>query len=540
LRVLALQHTKNQLHQVAVQSLERKNVRQAIEACRLLNVRFPDFFEGWHITGELYLKLNKPESSLISIERALALQPNEPRAILQKIECLLAVQKITEARELLLKIAKSNKSNISIWKKELSLYVLDKTSMLLGLQELRKEALLQTELAISLDPENPILLYNLATGLRFAGKIKESEKVLDKCLALNPFDFEAQAMRSSLRKQTTGSNHIPELERILEDKKLQAQGKVNICYGLAKEYDDLGEFKKSFSYLQQGADSRRARMSYDVNNEIRTIDAIIKTYQKEMFEKKIVGNVNQEAIFIIGLPRTGTTLVERILDSHSNVYAAGELSNFSLELVKQINTNIDASKLSLTQLVKQSSFVDFASLGKNYINSTRPSTGHTKRFIDKLPINMLYAGLIHLALPNAKIINMTRHPMAACYAVYKQLFKDAYPFSYDLNDLAKYYIAYHELMQHWKKVIPGVMYDLKYEDMVVNQEAESQALLKFCDLPWQTQCLRFDRNQSVSTTASAAQVRQPIYNTSVDRWREYSEQLRPLQLMLEQAGISCD
>jgi hypothetical protein len=130
--------------------------------------------------------------------------------------------------------------------------------------------------------------------------------------------------------------------------------------------------------------------------------------------------------------------------------------------------------------------------------------------------------------------------MAACYAVYKQLFKDAYPFSYDLQDLAKYYIAYHRLIQHWKTVIPGVMYDLKYEDIVYDQKAQSQALLTFCDLPWQDQCLRFHENKTVSTTASAAQVRLPIYDTSIDRWREYSQQLRPLQVMLEQAGISCD
>ena len=535
-----MQYNKNQLYQVAVQSLESKNVKQAIEACRLLNLQFPDFFEGWHITGELYFKLNKPETSLVSIERALVLQPDEPRVALQKVECLFMMHKIVEARELLLNIAKTNKTNINKWTKKLSLYVLDKTSMLLGIHELRKEALIQTELAITLDPENPILLYNLATGLRFAGKIKGSEKVLNKCLALNPFDFEAQAMRSSLRIQTQGSNHIQELETILDDKKLPAQGKVNICFGLAKECDDLGDVEKSFSYLQLGAKNRRSRMSYDVNNDIKTMHVIKNTYPKEMFEKNIIGNTNREAIFIIGLPRTGTTLVERILGSHSDIYAAGELSNFSLELVKQINKNIDTSGLSITQLVEQSSLLDFASLGKNYINSTRPATGHTKRFIDKLPINMLYAGLIHLALPNAKIINMTRHPMAACYAIYKQLFKDAYPFSYDLNDLAKYYIAYHQLIQHWKKVMPGVMYDLKYEDMVVDQKNESHALLNFCDLQWQDQCLRFHENNSASTTASAAQVRKPIYNTSIDRWRAYSQQLQPLQVLLEQAGISCD
>lgn len=535
-----MQYSQNQLYQIAVQSIQASNGKRAKEACRLLNIQFPEFSEGWHIASELELKLNKPKEALGLIDNALALRNDDPKFLLQKIECLFALQQIVKARVLLFEIAQTNENNIKKWRKELSLYVLDKTAMLLGLQDLREEALLQTKLAISLEPENPILLYNLATGLRFLGKTKASEQALDKCLAINPVDFEAQAMRSSLRKQTKESNHIKELETLLQNKQLQQHGKANICYGLAKECDDLGEYEKSFAYLLKGAGIRRARMAYDVNNEVNTIDAIKNTYPKNMFEKGILGDKNDEVIFIIGLPRTGTTLLERILGNHSDVYAAGELSNFSIELVKQISANTKASKLSPTELVKESAFLDFASLGKSYIDSTRPATGHTNKFIDKLPINMLYAGLIHLALPNAKIIHMTRHPMAACYAIYKQLFKDAYPFSYDLKDLANYYIAYHQLIAHWKHVMPGVLYEIKYEDMVVNQEAESKAVLAFCDLPWQAQCLRFHENKNASTTASASQVRKPMYNTSMDHWRKYEQQLRPLQVMLQEAGILCD
>jgi hypothetical protein len=158
-------------------------------------------------------------------------------------------------------------------------------------------------------------------------------------------------------------------------------------------------------------------------------------------------------------------------------------------------------------------------------------------FIDKLPFNFLYAGLIHLALPRAKIVNLRRQPLDTCYAVYKQLFRDAYPFSYDLDELGRYYLAYDALMQHWNTVMPGVIHTVSYEDVVADVECATRRLLDYCGLPWEDACLQFHRSTRAATTASALQVRQPVYDTSVGKWRRYARQLEPLRAQLEHAGI---
>jgi hypothetical protein len=189
------------------------------------------------------------------------------------------------------------------------------------------------------------------------------------------------------------------------------------------------------------------------------------------------------------------------------------------------------------ELVRLSAELDFKKLGEAYISSTRPFTGHTARFIDKLPLNYLYVGLIHLALPNAKVINLKRNPLDTCYAIYKQLFVDAYPFSYDLEELGRYYVAYHQLMEHWHVVLPGVIHTVGYEDLVSDIESESRPLLEFCGLDWQPQCLKFHESKDASTTASTVQVRQPVYQSSVGKWRDYEKQMQPIVKILQQAGV---
>jgi hypothetical protein len=164
-------------------------------------------------------------------------------------------------------------------------------------------------------------------------------------------------------------------------------------------------------------------------------------------------------------------------------------------------------------------------------------SGKTPRFIDKMPLNFLYAGLIHRALPGAKIVHLQRHPLDTCYAIYKTLFRDAYPFSYSLEELGRYYLAYRGLMAHWESVMPGVIHTVTYEALVDDVERESRRLLEYCDLPWEDGCLRFYENRVASTTASASQVREPVYQSSVGKWHCYREQLQPLREILEQAGV---
>ena len=340
-----------------------------------------------------------------------------------------------------------------------------------------------------------------------------------------------------MRQQTEDRNHVAELEQLLEKGIDDERGGVQVRYAVAKELEDLGESARSFEHLKAGSDSRRKLMRYDVAHDLETVHAITSTFSADVFAVGEGGIDSPEPIFILGMPRTGTTLVERILASHSDVFAAGELNNFAAQLMSMLRSQNTNNRISRVELVQASATLDFAALGKAYLQSTRPFTGHTTRFIDKMPLNYLYVGLIHMALPNAKIINLHRDPMDTCYAVYKQLFVDAYPFSYDLEELAKYYVAYHQLMQHWNTVLPGVIHTVKYEDVVNDLEGESRLLVDYCGLEWQEQCLNFHENKEASTTASTAQIRRPVYQSSIGKWRNYETQLQPMVEILRQAGI---
>ena len=238
--------------------------------------------------------------------------------------------------------------------------------------------------------------------------------------------------------------------------------------------------------------------------------------------------------FIVGLPRSGSTLLDRILGSHSAVASRGERADFALELVRTAGPA--ANK---TDLVHRSTQLDFRLLGQRYC-AHLPTTANARQ-IDKTPANFLYLGLIAAALPQARIVHVRRQPMDACYAMYKTLFRMAYPFSYDLRDLGHYWLAYQRLMAHWRALLPSERYiEIDYEDLVANQEAVTRRLVAHAGLPWEDACLSFERNPQPSLTASAAQVRQPIYNSSVGLWRRYESELAPLAAILRDAGVAVD
>ena len=314
---------------------------------------------------------------------------------------------------------------------------------------------------------------------------------------------------------------------------------MKLRFALAKEFEDLGMYEESFTSLKQASDLRRRHMSYEVDHDLQTISDVIATYSSKTISEITPGLEEPSPIFIVGLPRTGTTLVERILASHDQVQSLGELNDFALELVQQVKPKLPANS-SRSLLVEKSCEIDFFDLGSGYLERVCRRRDSSPRFIDKLPLNYLYCGLIHAALPNAKLVHVVRHPMDACYAMYKRLFRDAYPMSYDLSDLGRYYLAYRELMQHWYSVLPGVIHTVSYEALVGDQDTVTRELLSYCELEFQEACLAFNENPAASTTASALQVRQPVYDSSVNRWRCYERQLGSLSQLLEQAGINLD
>ena len=524
--------TSQQLLGNVWQSLRKKDINQAINTSNQLVQQYPDFAAGWHAASHVAQAVRRPGPALIAIERALTLEPANIDWQLHRASCLLVCGNNEDSAGLLHKMVAACDS--------FSAEQLSQLAFLCSRIERHDEASQIYLKLITLQPNNGGHWYNLASMQRFEGRIEQAVESLDKAIQLNGKDYEAYLLRSDLCKQTSASNHIRELQVVLRNGTDTPAGEVQICYALAKELEDTGNSETSFKALSRGATLRRKHIDYSLENDIETIDAIISTFNQSFLTTPHNGYPTKEPIFIIGLPRTGTTLAERILGSHSKVFAAGELNNFAIQMMQQIRNRTGMQKLSRGALVQQSAGLGFSELGKAYLDSSRPLTGHSPHFVDKMPLNFLYAGLLRLALPRAKIIHLVRDPMDSCYSIYKRLFEDGYPWSYDLGEIAAYYLAYRRLMAHWESAMPGVIHSLAYEDLVTAPETSARKLLDYCDLPWEPQCLHFDQSSAATTTASATQVRQPIYTSSVGRWRDYEQQLLPLATMLREGGIQID
>lgn len=508
------------------QLLATGEVSQAARLSYHLIDAYPTAPEAWQYAGRTAQQLGNPTKALIYLDKAIQLEPGNPVWRLQKAHCLLEADRNAEAFELAKSLTGANFPSVKHLASLGDFFV--RTSHHALARQCYKTA---TEL----EPANSVYHYNLAAVLRFQGDLCAAEGACARAIELNPDDFQAFALRSDLRKQSRDNNHIGEIEARLEQGIESWRGRVQLRFALAKEYEDLGDYMRSFTHLRRGADERRKHMVYDVGRDERTIAKIIDVFSASMFGPA-VGEDNQEPIFIIGLPRTGTTLLERILDNHSAIHSAGELNNFAVVMTRLIRQTVQGS-IDRDELVKLSARLDLQKLGREYIASTRPGTGGTRFFIDKMPLNFLYAGLIHLALPKARLIHMRRHPLDTCYAIYKHLFRDAYPYSYDLSELGRYYIAYDRLTRHWDEVMPGVIYHVRYEDLVASTESETRAILEHLGLPWQEACMQYFQSESASTTASASQVRRPVYRDSVGKWRHYEAQLAALVAQLDAADI---
>jgi hypothetical protein len=313
------------------------------------------------------------------------------------------------------------------------------------------------------------------------------------------------------------------------------QHEVRLRYALAKEYEDLGEYALSWPHLAAGSALRRKHLQYDARVDLATVDWLRQSFPAGLDGG--AGDPSAEPIFILGMPRTGSTLIDRILGRQTQVYSAGELQDFGAAVVSAVQARCGRT-VGRQQMVAESAALDFAALGRDYLRRTRPRTGHTPHFTDKLPINYLYCGLIARALPEARMVHVIRDPMATCYSIYKVLFAQGYPFSYDLSELADYYIGYRRLMAHWHATLPGRIVDIAYEDLVKEPEREARRLFDALGLSWEPQCLDFEHNPEPVATASAAQVRRPLYGSLISTWRHYEAQLAPLAARLAAGGIA--
>ncbi len=309
---------------------------------------------------------------------------------------------------------------------------------------------------------------------------------------------------------------------------LDAGNQVSLHFALGKAFSDLGQHERSFRHLRDGNALKRAQLKYNEKEVLGLFERIRATFTPELMEQKCAkGYRSNTPVFIVGMPRSGTTLVEQILASHSRVCGAGEIEAFYQAMMKFRSCN--AIEAEFPDFVSAISPNALNRLGSDYIQLTKSLAPTADRIVNKLPLNFKYVGLIHLALPDARIIHVRRDPVDTCFSCFSLLFTGDQSFTYDLGELARYYRGYAALMEHWRRVLPrDVMIEVQYEDLVADLESEARAIIDHCGLDWEDACLAFHHTERSVKTASSVQVREPLYRTSVGRWRPYENFLLPL------------
>ncbi|WP_374572020.1 sulfotransferase [Phenylobacterium sp.] len=389
--------------------------------------------------------------------------------------------------------------------------------------------------AAELAPDNPSVLHNLAATARFMGRANEAEDAYDRLLARLPADWPAWRNRSELRRQTAERNHVEALKAALA-RAPAGEPQAQLAYALGKELEDLGDFAGAFASFRRGAEARRARMRYDVAADAASVDLIGEVFDAEWCRPGRAGAAGAGPIFILGMPRAGSTLLESLIGRHSQVQPLGELQSFGSAVVGAVLKSRPAPPADKDALIRAAREVDPAAIGRAYLDAVRPLRDERAWFTDKLPINFLYAGLIARALPQARIVHIRRTPIDACMAIYKTLFDEAYPFSYDLAELGRYYGAYLRLMDHWREALGERLIELSYEDLVGAPNAVVARVLGRIGLP--PEAVTEAAGAAPVMTASASQVREPIHDRSLAAIRSYLPYLGELEAALAEAGAS--
>ena len=382
--------------------------------------------------------------------------------------------------------------------------------------------------AIAADPNFAHAHHNLAVVLKETGRIDEAVRAAKQAIRLAPQNPSYYENLAAIRKFTPRCRYLEALERLAQDcASLSIDDQIALHFALAKAYEDIGKPDAGFEQMLKGNQLKRRQIGYDEDAMLARM-----THTRELFNADFVrarqgaGDPSPLPIFIVGMPRSGTTLVEQILSSHPDVFGAGEINWFD-QAAGALAEAIPGSQPFLDKVAALSG-EHFAAVGRSYLERLKSAAPRALRIVDKMPGNFLFAGLIHLALPNATIIHLIRDPLDTCMSCFSANFVNQ-PQTHDLAELGRYYRHYDELMAHWRRVLPpGRILDVRYEELVCNLQIIARRMIAHCGLAWDSRCVDFHRNPRPVRTASAAQVRRSIYRSSVGRWRQYEKFLGPL------------
>jgi len=512
----------------AMKLLAEGQLQQAAQLSEQVLAELPASAPAHYLTCEVAIAQNRLAQAMEHINQAVEIDDQQPQFLLKKAHVEVMCRQGLLAQETAAAAAARFPDDIAVQLEAAQIF--GESGNHAG-----AEAFLLN--AGTKDPNNPKFLFELSTNQFFLGKTDEAEQAISDFLDLQlPVKGRKLLLRSQLRKQTPDSNHVDSLRKFLAGQLPKSEA-VNGYYALARELEDIGEYSQSFEALKSGAAIQRQLVHFNLAAELENINSLIETFQPESFAGIPDSASSDTPYFIVGMPRTGTTLVERIVSQHEGARSAEESYDFTLAFSSVINEYIAGKQDSRLNPLSAALEVDYNEIARIYRNNMKGMLGEADCYVDKTPFNFLYCGLIKKAFPKARILHLVRDPMDTCFAVFKTLFSKAYFYSYDLAELADYYAAYRRLMDHWRQLMPGDILDVRYEDLVSNPLEGSKQIAGFVGIEWSEKLVEIQEFDEACSTASAAQVRQPIYTSSVGRWRHFETELEPLRQRLAAAGI---
>ncbi len=509
----------------AASHLANRRYQQAHASCMAVLREDPENAQAFYLLGVLTADHANHRKALELFDRAIALSPGNPRYLAERARSRTALFDRDGAVE---------DAQAAATAPNLSPRTLDTIGVVYSRLGLHADAALLFQRAVDAAPTNPAFLYNLGAALQFMGDFTAAETAFRRAIALEPGHVRAWSSLILMQRQTPERNDILALEALFATL-TTADDRLHIGHALAKSNEDLGHADQAMHWLDHAKLLKRQSTPYNADETEALFAAARATSSTPASSTP-----DTSPIFIVGLPRTGTTLLDRILSSHSDIASAGELSDFALELKRAANTPspyvLDAETLDA------STQVDLTPIGERYIARARRVVGAAPRFVDKMPLNFFYVPLILRALPNARIICVRRNPADTILSNYRQLFATSfgyYGYAYDLASTAHYYAQFDPLMAHFRATLsPNRFTEVHYENLVSDIEAEARRLIAFCSLDWQAQCLAFHENAAPVATASASQVRRPLYATSINRWKRHRDAMQPALDVLTANGIA--
>ena len=379
--------------------------------------------------------------------------------------------------------------------------------------------------SLEINSSHPLTNHNLGMTYQAKGDFKKAEEYLLKAINLKPDFYLAHLNLSINKKYHINDSHLNQMEEINTNKKMSQKEKFYLFFGLGKAYEDIYEYKKAFQFFNLANLEKRKTIKFDIKKQKENFKNIKTTFTKEIFKMNATKTSSEKVpIFILGMPRSGTTLVEQIISNHNSVFGAGELHD--LQNICSKYFSIKDGFLDFPKNLKDWEKYDLKKIGNEYISNIKEYSNNKNYVTDKMPHNFWYIGLIKLILPNAKIIHCKRDPKDTCFSIFKNCFSGAIDYGYNLDELIEYYNEYLDLMNHWENCLPEFIYNISYEKLIKDQINETKKLIKACNLDWDEKCLEHSKNPKLILTLSTNQARKRIYDSSIEKWKNYEEYLK--------------